>query len=203
MEVKYFPISDCGANCYLVKTSCSALVIDPFEADGRAVDFLNENDLQNKYILLTHCHFDHILGANELRELTGAKIAIGEKDAKGLSDPGLSLSGFVGLPQEPFSADILLSDNEILNLGDTAVKVIHTPGHTLGSVCYILEDVIFSGDTLFKGSIGRTDFPTGNFSALKESLNRLKGLEKDYVIYSGHGAPTTLFSEIQSNPYMK
>ncbi|MBE6782293.1 MAG: MBL fold metallo-hydrolase [Ruminococcaceae bacterium] len=203
MEIKFFPISDCGANCYLVKTSCSALVIDPFEADSRVVDFLNGNKDLKRFILLTHCHFDHILGANKLRKLTGAKIAIGEKDAKGLSDPGISLSGFVGLSQEPFSADILLSDNEVLSLGDTDIKVLHTPGHTAGSVCYVLEDVIFSGDTLFNRSVGRTDFPTGDFTALKKSLNRLKSLSKDYVIYSGHGEPTTLFSEIQSNPYMK
>ena len=137
MEIKFFPISDCGANCYLVKTSCSALVIDPFEADSRVVDFLNGNKDLKRFILLTHCHFDHILGANKLRKLTGAKIAIGEKDAKGLSDPGISLSGFVGLSQEPFSADILLSDNEVLSLGDTDITVLHTPGHTAGSVAEI------------------------------------------------------------------
>ncbi len=202
MEIKCLPLGDFGANCYLVKTNFAALVIDPFSADQRVLGFLNENSGLEKYVLLTHFHFDHILGANEIRKQTGAKIVIGEKDAIGLIDPTLSLSAMVGVKQELFTPDITLADNQTLNLKDTYITALHTPGHTEGSVCYILENVMFSGDTLFKQSIGRTDFPTGSAANMKASLNRLKGLEKDYIIYSGHGEATTLFAEIKNNPYL-
>lgn len=202
MEIRYFPISGNGANCYLIRTDSAAIVIDPFEADGRVITFLKENEAMDKYILLTHCHFDHILGANELREFFGAKIVIGKLDEAGLTNPDISLSTWVGLPQEPFSADILVSDGDLLDLGGTEFKVLHTPGHTIGSVCYMAEETIFSGDTLFAGSVGRTDFPTGDFAALKASLQRLKTLGRDYTLYPGHGEPTTLYREMQTNPYM-
>ncbi|MEE0927961.1 MAG: MBL fold metallo-hydrolase, partial [Acutalibacteraceae bacterium] len=93
-------------------------------------------------------------------------------------------------------------EGDVLELAGLTIKVMHTPGHTAGSVCYIAEDVIFSGDTLFEGSIGRTDFPTGDFATIKNSLNRLKNLGCDYKVYAGHGNPTTLFREIKNNPYM-
>ena len=202
MEIQYFPISGNGANCYLVKTDSAAIVIDPFQVDGRIITFFNENRDADKYILLTHCHFDHILGADKLRELFDAKIVIGEKDEIGLLDPNISLSNWVGLEQNPFSADIKVKDGDVLTLGGTDFKVLHTPGHTAGSVCYIAENIIFSGDTLFAGSVGRTDFPTGDFSTLNASLQRLKGLNRDYKIYSGHGNESTLFWEIRTNPYM-
>jgi glyoxylase-like metal-dependent hydrolase (beta-lactamase superfamily II) len=202
MEIKYFPISGNGANCYLVKTESAAIVIDPFEADGRVITFFKENGEKDKYILLTHCHFDHILGAKELREFFGGKIIIGKLDETGLANPDISLSNWVGLKQEPFSADITVADGDLLDLGGTEFKVLHTPGHTVGSVCYMAEDVIFSGDTLFAGSVGRTDFPTGNFATLNASLKKLKDLGKDYTLYPGHGEPTTLFREIKTNPYM-
>ena len=202
MQIKYFPISGNGANCYLVKTASAAVVIDPFQVDVRIITFFKENQNAQKYILLTHCHFDHILGAEELRELFDAKIVIGEMDNIGLMDANISLSNWVGLSQNPFSADILVKEGDLLDLGDVTFKVMHTPGHTEGSVCYIAEDVIFSGDTLFKGSIGRTDFPTGDFAKLNASLQRLKNLGQDYTVYSGHGNPTTLYYEIKTNPYM-
>lgn len=202
MEIRYFPISGSGANCYLIKTENAAVVIDPFEADPRIIAFFEENKENDKYILLTHCHFDHILGAERLREMFGATIVIGEKDEVGLRDATLSLSAWVGLEQKPFSADVLVKDGEVLNLGGTDFTVLHTAGHTAGSVCYIVEDMLFSGDTLFKDSIGRTDFPTGDMSTLRASLIKLKNLGRDYTVYSGHGDPTTLYREIKNNPYM-
>ncbi len=202
MEIKCFPLGNFGANCYLVKTNSVAIVVDPFCADQSVLNFLKENANKERLILLTHFHFDHILGANELRKQTGAKIVIGEKDAVGLSNPHLSLSAMVGLTQEPFKADITLADNQTISINETVITAINTPGHTEGSVCYLLENVMFSGDTLFKNSIGRTDFPTGNIVQMKASLNRLKCLEKDLIVYSGHGESTTLFAEIKNNPYL-
>lgn len=202
MDIRYFPISGSGANCYLIKTDSAAIVIDPFEADDRIIEFLKENSGLEKYILLTHCHFDHILGADELRDLFGAQIVIGEPDGIGLNDTSVSLSCWAGFVQKPFSADILVRDGDVLKLGGTDFYVMHTPGHTAGSVCYMAEDVIFTGDTLFEGSVGRTDFPTGDPAALNASLEKLKSLGKDYTLYPGHGVPTTLYREIKTNPYM-
>ncbi len=201
MEIIYFPISANGANCYLVKTESAAIVIDPYAVDDRITEFLSKNAELERFVLLTHCHFDHILGADELRRLYGAKIIIGAEDEIGLMNSDISLSSWLGLEQNPFSADKTVREGDILNLGGTDFRVMHTPGHTAGSVCYIAEDVIFSGDTLFEGSIGRTDFPTGDYPTIKRSLERLRNLEGDYTVYPGHGNPTTLFREIKTNPY--
>ena len=203
MDIKCFALGSLAANCYLVKTKDLAAVIDPFECDDRIERFFEENLSLERYVLLTHCHFDHMLGASDLREKYGAKIAIGEYDAKGLTDDSLSLTWMVGLGQTPFNADLLLSDREVIKAGGTEIEVIHTPGHTVGSVCYRLEDVVFTGDTLFKQSIGRTDFPTGNYLQMKQSLEKLKTLSNaDLKIYPGHGDATTIKKEIESNPYM-
>lgn len=203
MEIKcLFSVGD-GANCYLIKTEEAAIVIDPYNVDGRIVNFLSENKQLKGFILLTHCHYDHILGAQRLRDMFGAEIAIGEKDETGLRDTSLSLSEWVGLEQKPFSADITFTDGDVLKIRSTEIKVIHTPGHTAGSVCYMIENSIFTGDTIFEGTVGRTDFPTGDFSALKASLDRLKALGQDYKLYPGHGLATSLLREIQLNPYMK
>ncbi len=202
MEIKCIMMGGNAANCYLVKTDDVMLVVDPYFADQRIVDFLNQDSYIPKYILLTHCHYDHILGAEKLRDMCGAKIAIGEKDEIGLRDTAISLSQYVGLEQKPFSADITFADGDVFNVGSTEINIIHTAGHTAGSVCYMIEDSIFTGDTLFEGTVGRTDFPTGNFNALKASLERLKALGQDYKLYPGHGLATNLYREMRLNPYM-
>lgn len=191
-----------AANCYLVKSDDAVFVIDPYAADQRVIDFLNQAKERPKYVLLTHCHYDHILGAEKLREMFGLKIGIGEKDELGLRDTSVSLSQWAGLEQKPFFADVTFSDGDALKIGDTVVRVLHTPGHTIGSVCYIIENSVFTGDTLFEGTVGRTDFPTGDFSMLKASLEKLKALEKDCRLYPGHGLATTLHREMRLNPYM-
>lgn len=192
-----------GANCYTVLTDKAAIVIDPYSPQKAVCDFLKSNAELNRYILLTHCHFDHILGALELRNMFGVPVAIGEKDAVGLYNTAISLSEAVGLRQEPFYADILFGDGDVLELGEEALSVIHTPGHTAGSVCYRIGDVIFSGDLLFKNSIGRTDFPTGGYGALIKSVKRLADFNRNFTVYPGHGEKTDLFGEIKNNPYLK
>ena len=200
MEIKCINFGGMGANCYLVETDDVKIVVDPFDVNEKIDIFLKSD--KPKYVFLTHCHFDHILGAEKIREKYGAKIAIGKHDAVGLSDPYFSLSDMAGFEQKPFYADILFSGGDVFEEGETRIKVLHTPGHTIGSVCYILDDYIFTGDTLFEGTVGRTDFPTGDFSALKKSLETLKNLSGDYKLFSGHGLATTLSREKTINPYM-
>lgn len=202
MLVKTLPLGPAMANCYMVKTDDAAIVIDPAEFKEELVEFLNSFD--NKIILLTHCHFDHISGAEVLREKTGAKIAIHESDALGLSDSKLNAGDFFGFYVPPFTADMTLKDGEKIILGNTQIDVVLTNGHTEGSVCYIINDCMFSGDTFFEGTVGRCDLPTGDYNKLLASLEKLKNFsDNDYTVYSGHGNKTTLQKEIAYNPYFR
>ncbi len=203
MNIKTLYYGGNEANCYLVSTDSAALVIDPAEAFEEAKAFLTENSEKEEYILLTHFHFDHILGAKELREISGAKIVIGVMDEVGLYNDSFSLSRLVGLVQEPFYADIKVDERDIIDLGGEKLEVLYTPGHTAGSVCYRIGEVLFTGDTLFEYSVGRTDFPTGDGAALAASLKRLAEIEENLTLYPGHGDKTTLLKEKLHNPYMQ
>ena len=203
MEIKVLPLGDIGVNCYLLTTENSAVVIDPGYYSKTVEDFLNSNTDKKRMILLTHCHFDHIGGAEQLRENTGVNIAIGELENEFLSNPSINLSGLFGQPLNPFLADILLKDSEILTVGDMNFKVIHTPGHTSGSVSYLIDDILFSGDTLFNQSIGRTDFPTGDFAVLSSSIKKLYEMDGEITVYPGHGEPTKISFEKLHNPFVR
>ena len=200
MEIKCVNFGGMGANCYLLDTDDVRIVIDPFDTNEQIDAFLKTD--KPKYIFLTHCHFDHILGAEKIREKHGVKIAIGREDAVGLTDTYFSLSEAAGFNQKPFYADMLFDDNDIFKVGNTKIKVLHTPGHTVGSVCYLIDNYIFTGDTLFEGTVGRTDFPGGDFASLMRSLEKLQNLNGDPTLFSGHGLATTLSREKKMNPYM-
>lgn len=190
-------------NCSLIideKTNQSALV-DCNEFSQKMIDMIGDTDL--KFILLTHGHFDHIIGARDTKAKYGAKVVISSEDEPMLSSSKLSLAAFCNAPQNDVEADIIVSDGDEITLGDTVIKVMSTPGHTLGSVCYIAENCIFSGDTLFYCSCGRTDFPSGSPEQMMSSLQKLKALDGDYKVYTGHNNLTTLDFERKNNPYMK
>ncbi len=194
------------SNCYLLvdeKTGEGA-VIDPAWYGDALKKALG--DIKIKYILLTHGHFDHIFGASGLRDATGAKIIIHKNDAEHLYNPQKSLAenNFPEI-QIPVSADITVKNGDVLTLGDEKIKVMHTPGHTMGSVCYILENdrVIFSGDTLFCMTAGRTDFFDGSDELMIQSLKKLIALDGDYSVLPGHNRSTTLESERKRNWYIR
>lgn len=203
MEIKSIPLKYFGTNCYLVFTEKTAIVIDPGCYDVRVEEYLQNAKEKERIILLTHCHFDHIADAERLSKATDTKIAIGAMDNDGLSDPNINLCNLFGADVKPFSADILLQDSEVLTVGDTEIKVINTPGHTVGGVCYLIGDNLFSGDTLFKLSIGRTDFPNGSFKTLETSVKRIYCLSDDTKVYSGHGEPTSIGFEKKNNPFVR
>lgn len=188
-------------NCSLIideKTNESALV-DCNECSQKMLDLIGNTKL--KYILLTHGHFDHIIGVKGIKEKYGAKVVISKEDEPMLNSAKLSLAAFCGAVQNNVDADIIVSDGDVLTLGETKIKVIATPGHTSGSVCYVAEDCIFSGDTLFYCSCGRTDFPSGSSEQMMSSLQKLKALDGDYKVYTGHNNLTTLDFERKNNPY--
>lgn len=201
MNIKKIVLGNISVNCYLIKSETFAIVIDPGYYSEEIVDFLNENSGKERLILLTHGHFDHIGGAKQISDETGVKIGIGENDAPYLKSPTFNLSGNFGIPIKPFEADFKYKNGDTIKIGDEIIKVIETPGHTKGSVCYLLGDNLFCGDTLFFESYGRTDFPGGDMEKMKESFYKITTLfDKNTVIFSGHGENTTIAHEIENNP---
>jgi glyoxylase-like metal-dependent hydrolase (beta-lactamase superfamily II) len=191
-------------NCYVIYGKDKrAAVIDPaFFADRIERVLENEGLILDK-ILLTHAHFDHIMAVEDLRK-KGAELYLHIEDEEMLYDPEKNYSlEFTGRATQFEKADHLLKDGDVIKVGGEDVKVMHTPGHTRGSVCYITDEYIFSGDTLFCGSVGRTDLFGGNYDTLMCSLKKLLEIEKDYVVLSGHGEKTTLSKEKNDNIYLK
>lgn len=207
ISVKSVVLSDMYTNCYLLIDSETkkAAVVDPGEYCPKLEAMLKENSVEKlEYIFLTHGHFDHICGVQKLCEKFGGKIVISKEDEKCFKDGEISLCSVFNVPCAlPEKADITVSDGDDLMLGQTKISVLETPGHTKGSVCYVFDSVIISGDTLFKGSMGRTDFPTGDAMQILVSLRKLCALEGDRKIYCGHGEATTLSHERENNPFCR
>ncbi len=193
-------------NCYILTDDVTGAtaVIDPGFEEQELTDAVFAAGTENvKAILLTHGHFDHIMGVNKLKSLTNAKIYIYSDDMQFTTDDSLNLS-FMAAPLrvEAFTADVMLNDGDIIELGSLRIRVLHTPGHTIGSCCYLVEDAIFTGDTLMKCSCGRTDFPTGSYPQMLDSLKKIENLEGDYHVYPGHEGETTMEYERKNNPFM-
>ncbi len=204
MEIKSVVLSEYSTVCYMLSGDDYAVVIDPAKFTSTVKEFANQNiDKKTKLILLTHCHYDHMGGAQELKSLWNAPVCIGEDDAQGLLNTMTNLSGRYSDRPISFEADKLLTDGEVIELGKDSLTVLKTPGHTIGSVCYITDGVMFSGDTLFKLTAGRCDFPTGDSKKLMESLAKLKAMHSDYRVLPGHGIETKLSVECVTNRYMK
>lgn len=203
MIVKNATFGNIQNNCYLVvdeKTNCSALV-DCTEYSQKMLDFIGNTDL--KYIFLTHGHFDHITGVKGVKEKYGARVVISHEDAPMLSSAKLSLAAFCGGEQNIVEPDILVADGDVVKLNDIEFKVISTPGHTKGGVCYLVGDYIFTGDTLFFCSCGRTDFPGGSSQEIIASLKKIAALDGDLKVMPGHDRLSNLNFERENNPYMK
>jgi len=202
MEINTLILGDIGVRCYQVATEDAAVVIDPGFKNDKILRFLEENKNKERLILLTHAHFDHVGYAEELRKLSGVKIAIGELDNPALADTEYNLSYAFGVDMKPFEADVLLKDGEEFSIGSLKIKVMHTPGHTKGSVCYLMGEILFSGDTLFYESIGRDDFKGGNGAELNSSLLKLLELPDYISVLPGHNRDTTIAHERKYNPYI-
>jgi len=189
-----------GANCYMLSSDKTTVCIDPSELSKNLLSFLEGNSGKELFIVATHRHYDHVAAIAEIKERFGGKIAVSKADACGIENDTDSLGTYFGMRHKTASPDIFLSEGEIV-LGDISFRVLETPGHTEGSICLITENVIFSGDTLFCMSIGRTDFPSGSMADMQRSLKKLFSLPGDYTVYPGHGESTTLYFEKQNNPY--
>lgn len=192
-------------NCYLywddkIKVG---VVVDPAGDCQRILEAIQAHKLKIEWILLTHTHYDHIGAVQELAEKTGAKIAVHALDAAGLTDPNVSLSAFSGYGGKQKAADVLLADGDIFTCGSLKFQVFHTPGHTRGGICIYSAPLLFSGDTLFHGDVGRCDLPGGDFDALKRSIcEKLFVLPEETLVYPGHGQSSTIGYEKTHNPYL-
>ncbi|MBO5143429.1 MAG: MBL fold metallo-hydrolase [Clostridia bacterium] len=185
-------------NTYLVydeKTFDGALIDLANNLEG-IQEFVESINIKIKYLILTHCHADHIAGLNNVKKLfPDIKILIHEKDADGLVSDNINLSSFLEAEPNFIEADLLLKDGDIIPLGDLQLKIIHTPGHTAGSISILIDDALFSGDTLFKGCYGRTDMPTGNGADMLKSIDKLLKLPGNTLVYPGHNQTTIIEEE--------
>jgi glyoxylase-like metal-dependent hydrolase (beta-lactamase superfamily II) len=203
IEVKKLTAGVFQTNTYVVISGESAVVIDPCGNAVWILGVVTEAGAELTAILLTHGHFDHTSAAGELKKLcVDADIHIHSHDAVMLNDEAKSYASLMPESFKPCKADVLVKNGDIITFGNTALTVMETPGHSGGSVMYIGDDVIFSGDTLFAGSVGRTDGWSGDSAVQAESLQKIKALQGDYRILPGHGGETTLRREKRENPFM-
>lgn len=195
----------CATNCYFLynEGEKDVIVVDPADKGDQIYNALTDKDFVVKGILLTHGHFDHIWGANKLRELSGAKIYALDEEKAVCEDASLNLSAQFGRA-DSVVADVYVKDGEEITIADMTCKVIATPGHTVGSCCFYFEEAGFlvCGDTVFLESVGRTDFPTGSSSRLIRSIReKIFVLPEEVKLYPGHGDSTTVEHEKMYNPF--
>lgn len=190
-----------GINCYIVQdeTTKETMIIDPGNASEGLINILEAMQIKLKYIVLTHCHGDHIGGVQKIKEKYGGKVLIHRNDAEGLKNVNINLSTHIGLGPVIFEEDSRLDDGDLIHVGDLEFQVIHTPGHTCGSISLYCkeENMIFTGDTLFRGSWGRIDLPTSSFDDIISSItNKLINLPANTIVYPGHGKSTIIVEEM-------
>lgn len=204
-RIKTLVLGEVSTNCYIIyhQTTKKAVIVDPADNGEYILHKCRELSVTPEAILLTHGHFDHILATKDVQRAFHCKVYAGIEEDRLLRDPSLNLSGSMGSDQMGINADYLVRNGEVLHLIGFDWKVLETPGHTVGSVCYYIEaeDVLISGDTLFAQSLGRTDLPTGNTREIMDSiLNKLLVLPEDTMVYPGHGEQTTIGFERKYNP---
>ena len=195
-----------GTNCYLLCNTDTkeCVLIDPADNAGKISEMIEQSGCTLKGILLTHGHFDHIMAADEVRDKYNVKVYASAEEKNTLSTPHINLGEAYGMNLS-VKADIWHNDGDVLNLAGFDIKAIHTPGHTKGSCCYYLKDegVLFSGDTVFYGSVGRTDFPGGSTAEIVRSLHKLvDSLPEETEVFPGHDASTTIGYEKRYNPFV-
>jgi len=205
--IERFVVGDLLTNCYVFVDTGSkeAVVIDPGEKSSPIDVFINLKNIEVVAIVNTHCHFDHVGGNSYYKEKYGAPLAIGCYDADCLERAHLEAKIFgIEIERSP-KPDIILKDGDTLGVGLSMFKVIHTPGHTPGSICLYepTKKILFSGDTLFFESVGRWDLPSGDHAALMDSIKRLLELPEDVIVYPGHGEVTQIGYERIHNPFVK
>jgi glyoxylase-like metal-dependent hydrolase (beta-lactamase superfamily II) len=203
------PVGRLQCNCSVLgdETTHEAIVVDPGDDIDEIMKLLGRHRLQVKFIAITHAHIDHVGGAKKLKERTGAPVYMNENDLELLEQVPVQASWIGVAPTEVTSIDVLLREGDTIQCGDIRASVLHTPGHTQGSICLLLDGAdktLLAGDTLFRDSIGRTDLPGGNFRQILQSLKvKLLALDDRTIVVPGHGPLTTIGREREVNPFLE
>ena len=201
MKIHTLPLGAYQTNTYIVENGGRCAIIDPGYEPETILAFLSKQGLTADAVLLTHGHFDHVGAVEKIVEKTGCALWMSERDWSQKISPLTSY--FYPIANCDFTEVQFCEDGEEICVAGLTFTVLETPGHTWGSVCYFCGDAMFSGDTLFAGSCGRTDLPGGDWDTIAQSLKRLSELDGNYTVYPGHGNSTTLSEEKQYNPYMR
>lgn len=206
MKIIQLEVGSLGTNCYIAycENTKNAVIIDPGGDAAKILAAVSREGLLVEAIINTHGHADHVLANVKVQEATGAPIWIHSADADMLGSGSRNLSAFLGGATSCGKADRLLTDGEVLPIGDFSLTVLHTPGHTPGGISLLFDKTVFVGDTLFAESIGRTDFPGGSYSQLINSIKtKLMTLDDEVKAYPGHGPATTIGWERRQNPFIQ
>lgn len=205
MIVKRIPAGIYAANCYVLysENEKEGIVVDPGGDVDDIVKFIVENNIDIKHIVLTHGHGDHIGGVMDLKNKLNVDLLIHEADADMLKDANMNLSNIMAIGSVEITPDRFLNDGDVLEFGEVKLSVIHTPGHTLGGICLLSGDKLITGDTLFKGSVGRTDLQGGNYETIINSIKeKLLVLPGNTRVYPGHGPDSTIEYERNHNQFL-
>lgn len=203
MLIKSIAVGPLQVNCLIVadETSGRAMVVDPGDEPDRVMDIIKNDELSVDYIICTHGHFDHVGTVSDLKKETGAKVLI-HKDELEIYRAAKDMAAFWGYDLDPVpDPDVLAKDGEDITVGNLSFKIIHTPGHSPGGICLYGEGIVITGDTLFAGSVGRTDFYGGDINKLKNSFKRLMALPENTKVLAGHGPETTIGREKKGNMF--
>jgi len=202
--LKIFTVGPMEANCYILYNpdKKEGLIIDPGAEGSRLIKFIKQEKICIKYIINTHGHPDHIGANRKVKEYTNAPILIHQYDAPMLTRSGSVLSLIFPLESSSPAADTFVKDGDLIECAGMKLKVLHTPGHTPGGISLLLDDSIFTGDTLFSGSVGRFDLPGGSEEVLLNSIKKILSLDENLIIYPGHGPSSTVGEELRSNPFI-
>ncbi|MBF0320842.1 MAG: MBL fold metallo-hydrolase [Nitrospirae bacterium] len=188
-------------NCYIVydEEAKEAMVVDPGDEPDRVMDYIAEKGLKLSKIVCTHTHFDHIGAVPEVKDASGASLQM-HKDEVAIYSAAKEMAAYWGHQVDTLpKPDVLLTEGSEVSVGGFSFKVLHTPGHTHGGICLYFKDILITGDTLFAGSVGRTDLPGGNMPALRTSFKRLMALPPDTKVFPGHGPGSTIARELRDN----
>lgn len=192
------------ANCYIVYDSdtMKAVIVDPGEDADKVIGEIENGGFKPELLVNTHGHYDHVLSDEQIRLKFNIPLAAHKDEINMLADPDRNGSSMFGTAVSVKAPEMPLDDNQEVALSFAKFKVIHTPGHTKGGICLLFDGFLITGDTLFAGTIGRTDFPGGDFDEMMRSLEKIKKLDHSTVLYPGHGSSTTLANELRHNPYL-
>lgn len=202
--LKIFTVGPMEANCYILYNpdKREGLIIDPGAEGSHLIKFIKQEKISINYIVNTHGHPDHIGANRKIKEHTNAPILIHQYDAPMLAKSGSVLSLIFPVESSSPPADTFIKDGDLIECAGMKLKVLHTPGHTPGGISLLIDDSIFTGDTLFSGSIGRSDLPGGSPQVLLSSIKKILSLDENLIIYPGHGPSTTVGQELHSNPFI-